>query len=324
MKPRIAIPVPNSDPEYSTRALPQYVNSVAGAGGEPVVIALDLSNAEAMQLAKSCDAILLPGSPADIDPQKYGEAPHPRTSPADPARDNIDELLLQDAHGMRKPILAICYGTQSLNVWRNGTLVQHIESPVQHARKDGAPRTEVIEHPAEVDSASGLVKLTGQLRITVNSSHHQSVAMPGDALRVVARSPEDGVIEAVEGTAREHWVLGVQWHPSETSRKTKYPAVSSKNSSPRRATGTGISPSTALILKAQGWTNSFIPARRAAASWAAVAPAPADGAASAACPPRARAALFAHCSIDCLFCNPLRETIIQIADPCSPGTPSPF
>lgn len=213
MKPRIAIPVPNSDPEYSNRALPQYVDSVTGAGGEPVVIALNLSNPEAMQLAKSCAGILLPGSPADIDPQKYGETPHPRTAAPDPARDNIDELLLQDAHGMRKPILTICYGTQSLNVWRNGTLLQHIESPVQHSRTPGAPRTEVIQHAAEISPGSRLASITRQDCITVNSSHHQSVAVPGDALRVVARSPEDGIIEAVEGTSGGHWVLGVQWHP---------------------------------------------------------------------------------------------------------------
>jgi putative glutamine amidotransferase len=222
MKPRIAIPVPNSDPEYSTRALPQYVNSVAGAGGEPVVIALNLSNKEAMQLAKSCDGILLPGSPADIDPQKYGEAPHPRTAPPDPARDNIDELLLQDAHGMRKPILTICYGTQSLNVWRNGTLVQHIESPVQHARTPGAPRTDVIQHEAQVESGSCLAELTGgEPSITVNSSHHQSIAIPGDALRVVARSPQDGIIEAVEGITEGQWVLGVQWHPERNFEKNE-------------------------------------------------------------------------------------------------------
>lgn len=216
MKPRIAIPVPNSDSEYSDRALPQYVNSIVGAGGEPVVIDLKLSNVEAAQLAKTCDAVLLPGSPADIDPHKYGEAPHPRTTPPDPARDNIDELLLQDAHNMRKPILTICYGTQSLNVWRNGTLVQHIESPVQHARTPGAPRTEVVEHTAEVAPDSGLAAITGEGSITVNSSHHQSVATPGDALRVVARSPKDGIIEAVEGTSNEQWVLGVQWHPERT------------------------------------------------------------------------------------------------------------
>lgn len=221
MKPRIAIPVPNSDPEYSARALPDYVNSVTRAGGEPVLVSLRLSNIEAAQLAKSCDGILLPGSPADVDPQKYGELPHPCTAPADPARDNIDELLLQDAHNMRKPILTICYGTQSLNVWRNGTLVQHIDSAVQHARTPGAPRTAVVEHPAAVEPSSGLAQLAGQEQITVNSSHHQSVATPGDGLRVVARSPQDGIIEAVEGTSDGQWVLGVQWHPERTFEKSE-------------------------------------------------------------------------------------------------------
>jgi len=221
MKPRIAIPVPNSDPEYSTRALPDYVNSVSGAGGEPVVIALDLSNIEAMRLAKSCDGILLPGSPADVDPQKYGETPHPETAAPDPARDNIDELLLQDAHNMRKPILTICYGTQSLNVWRNGTLIQHIESAVQHSRPDGVPRTVVIEHDALVEPGSGLAALAENQRITINSSHHQALATPGDALRVVARSPNDDIIEAVEGTAPGQWILGVQWHPERTFEKNE-------------------------------------------------------------------------------------------------------
>jgi len=221
MKPRIAIPVPNSDAEYSTRALPDYVRSVAGAGGEPVVIGLELTNIEAAQLAKSCDGILLPGSPSDIDPQKYGETAHARTAAPDEARDNVDELLLQDAHNMRKPILCICYGTQSLNVWRGGTLVQHIESAVQHSRTPGAPRTEVIQHAAQVEACSGLRALTGDETITVNSSHHQAVAVPGDGLRVVARSPEDKVIEAVEGAAEGHWVLGVQWHPERTFEKNE-------------------------------------------------------------------------------------------------------
>jgi putative glutamine amidotransferase len=213
MRPRIAIPVPNSDSEYSNRALPQYVDSIASAGGEPIVLPLTLSNIEAAQMAKSCDGILLPGSPADVDPQKYGQSPHAKTNAADPIRDNLDELLLQDAHNMRKPILTICYGTQALNVWRNGTLTQHIETSVQHARPDGVPRTVMMEHEAEIEPGSGLSKLTGGIHITVNSSHHQGVATPGDGLRVVARSPRDGVVEAVEGTNAVHWVLGVQWHP---------------------------------------------------------------------------------------------------------------
>ncbi len=216
MKPRIAIPVPNSSAEYSDRALPEYLNSLTGAGAEPVLLALDLTNSEAAQLAKSCDGVLLPGSPADVDPQKYGAAPHPKTAKPDPARDNLDELLLQDAYNMRKPILGICYGTQSLNVWRGGTLVQHIESPGQHQRPDVVPRGVAILHVAVAEEGSKLAELTGLGEITVNSSHHQAVETPGDGLRVVARSPQDGVIEAVEGTAAGHWVLGLQWHPERT------------------------------------------------------------------------------------------------------------
>ena len=152
MKPRIAIPEPNSDAEYSTRALPDYLNSLAAAGAEAVLLPLDLTPEEAAQRIKECDGILLPGSPADVDPQKYGAQRHPKTAAADPARDNLDELLLQDAHAMRKPLLGICYGTQSLNVWRGGTLVQHIESPVGHQRPDDKPRGFVIEHEAVVES----------------------------------------------------------------------------------------------------------------------------------------------------------------------------
>ncbi len=118
---------------------------------------------------------------------------------------------------MRKPLLGICYGTQSLNVWRGGSLVQDIESPVQHQRPDDKPRGFVIEHEAVVEAGSRLAELTGAGEITVNSSHHQSVSRVGDGLRIVARSPRDGVIEAVEGTAAGHWVLGVQWHPERNS-----------------------------------------------------------------------------------------------------------
>jgi putative glutamine amidotransferase len=222
MKPRIAIPVPNSDAEYSARTLPEYVRAVEEAGGKAVEIALTLSNSDAAQLMKSCDGVLLPGSKADVDPQKYNAARNPKTAEADAARDNIDELLLQDAHNMNKPLLGICYGLQSLNVWRSGTLVQDIESDVVHTRPKGVEKSQKIVHEAVVESASRLgtivesaMKLAGGERSTieVNSSHHQAVDVVSDGLKVVARSPRDGVIEAVEGTAEDHWVLGVQWHP---------------------------------------------------------------------------------------------------------------
>ena len=217
MPPRIAIPVPHSgDPEYAGRSLPQYEKAVEMAGGEPVRIPLDQPPAEVMKLIERCDAVLLPGSKADVDPAKYDAPRDPQTAAADAGRDTVDELLLQDAYNMRKPILGICYGLQILNVYRSGTLIQHIESPVKHE----AGRKVAVAHTVEVEPGSKLekivrsqVKAGAALAVPVNSSHHQSADIVGDGLKVVARSPQDGVIEAIEGTSPDHFVLAVQWHP---------------------------------------------------------------------------------------------------------------
>jgi len=239
MRPRIAIPVPHSEKEYAERSLPQYERAVEMAGGEPVRIPLDQSPAEVMKLIERCDAVLLPGSRADVDPAKYGAPRHPQTNPSDAGRDTVDELLLQDAYNMRKPVLGICYGLQVLNVYRTGTLIQHIASGINHE----AGRKVAVAHPVEVepksklaeiltsapdktveghgfsraaqtDSSSGALAPGAQsLAIPVNSSHHQSADVIGDGLRVVARSPQDGIIEALEGTLPGHFVLAVQWHP---------------------------------------------------------------------------------------------------------------
>jgi putative glutamine amidotransferase len=211
MRPRIAIPVPHSgDPDYASRSLPQYERAVAKAGGEPVPIPLGKTPGEVMKLIEQCDAVLLPGSRADVDPAKYDAVRQPHTAASDPGRDTVDELLLQDAYNMRKPVLGICYGLQMLNVYRSGTLIQHIESGINHE----AGRKVAIAHTVEVEPTSNLAGILGEThKVPVNSSHHQSAAVIGDGLRVAARSPEDGIIEAVEGTSPDHFVLAVQWHP---------------------------------------------------------------------------------------------------------------
>ncbi len=216
MPPRIAIPVPHSgDSEYAERAFPQYAHAVEMAGGEPVRIALGRSPAEVMGLIERCDAVLLPGSKADVDPRKYDAPPHARTAPADPARDAVDEQLLQDAYTLGKPILGICYGLQILNVFRAGTLLQHIESQVNHE----AGREVRIAHTVDVESGSRLREIIGppangkHVSVAVNSSHHQSAEVIGNGLRIVARCPQDGIIEALESVSPDHFVVAVQWHP---------------------------------------------------------------------------------------------------------------
>jgi len=222
MKPRIAIPVPNSKrPLYVGVALPQYEGAVRSVGGEPIIIEVSATNAEIAQAVKLCDGVLLPGSPADVDPEKYGAQRHGKTAPSDPPRDNVDELLLQDAYNMRKPVFAICYGLQSLNVWRTGTLDQDLPTGVNHE----AGRKVVQAHTVRIEPRSKLAAILRdagvlpegeELTIPVNSSHHQAAEVLGDGLRLAAWCSEDGVKEAVEGAASDHFVLGVQWHPERT------------------------------------------------------------------------------------------------------------
>ena len=129
VRPRIAIPIPHGgDREYAERAIPQYEEAVRLAGGEPVRIELSQLPAEITRQLERCDGILLPGSKADIDPGKYHAERHPKTNTADPKRDAVDSVLIENAYKTHKPILAICYGLQTLNVHRGGTLVQHIET----------------------------------------------------------------------------------------------------------------------------------------------------------------------------------------------------
>ena len=251
VKPRIAIPLPHGgDPEYAQRAIPQYERAVELCGAEAVRIPLDRTPAEVMKLIERCDAVVLPGSKADVDPAKFDAERHPKTEAADAKRDTVDELLLQDAYNMRKPVLGICYGLQILNVYRSGTLVQHIESPINHE----AGRNVAVAHDVEVEAGSKLAevvqapgnahenagKVTASSRaeglsksrnrttgrhafpIPVNSSHHQSADVIGDGLKVVARCPNDGIIEALEGTSPDHFVLAVQWHPERSFDDDKH------------------------------------------------------------------------------------------------------
>lgn len=220
MSIRIAIPEPTSaDTEYNQRSLPPYLAALHSAGAVPILVPLHERQDRVARLLASTHGVLLPGSRYDVDPQRFGETAIPECGPADAARTAVDELLLQDAFNLHKPILGICHGAQTLNVWRNGTLVQDLKTvlktPVNHA-----PGRDVVEaHPVEVAAGSrlaGLLERGTESVPKVNSSHHQAIRNLGDNLRVTAVSPEDGVVEAVELDSSDQFVLAVQWHPERT------------------------------------------------------------------------------------------------------------
>jgi putative glutamine amidotransferase len=216
MSVTIAVPIPtSSDPEYNGRTLPAYVQALEAAGATVVVVPLSEPQERVAKMLAGVQGVLLPGSLYDVDPERYGEKPIPECGEADAARTAVDELMLQDAFNLKKPILAICHGTQTLNVWRNGSLIQDLKTPVDHQ-----PGRAVAEaHPVQVASGSRLAELAascGDGEVQVNSSHHQAIRMPGDKLLVSAISPRDGVIEAVELDEPDHFVLAVQWHPERT------------------------------------------------------------------------------------------------------------
>lgn len=202
---RIAIPVATTiDIPYNQRSAPAYASAVERSGGEPVAIDITLPPTEILALAATCDGILLPGSPADVDPALYGQPRDPATARADVPRETADYLLLDHAAATGKPVLAICFGLQSLNVWRGGSLIQDLTPlPVNHE----AGSKVAIAHSALIAPDSLLASLltpeeaplSGDfLRLPINTSHHQAVAAPGDGLRIVARCPDDGIIEALE------------------------------------------------------------------------------------------------------------------------------
>jgi putative glutamine amidotransferase len=154
-----------------------------------------------------------------VNPQKYGEEAQPDCAAADAAREAVDELLLQDASNLYKPMLGICYGFQALNVWRGGTLVQHLKTGVDHS----AGRAVTEAHTIEVEARSRLRRILGlgmRTTLMVNSSHHQAVAVLGDGLVRSAWSPDDGVVEAAEGHG-DQFLMGVQWHPERVLEENK-------------------------------------------------------------------------------------------------------
>ncbi|PYO50283.1 MAG: hypothetical protein DMD72_02800 [Gemmatimonadetes bacterium] len=197
-----------------------YVTALERAGLIPLIVP-PLSNAEAAaSVLDSVAGLVLTGG-EDVDPARYGEKRHEKVRSVNPARDATEAALIEEARARGTPVLAICRGIQILNVALGGTLVQDIpsqcETTIDHD-DEGARNSRT--HEVEIEPDSLIAKAVGAEHVTVNSFHHQSVKRVADGMRVTARSP-DGVIEGIESTDEDWWVMGVQWHPEEMTESAE-------------------------------------------------------------------------------------------------------
>jgi putative glutamine amidotransferase len=183
-----------------------YVNAVERAGGRPVLIPPSDDGLE-----ETLDAVagLVFSGGSDLDPDLYDQEPHEETLGVVPGRDRAELALLEAALARDMPVLAVCRGSQVLNVARGGDLVQHLPDVVGDDKHKHTPGT-FADHAVTLEPGTRLAELLGD-RAPVKSHHHQGLGRVGDGLRVAAHA-EDGTIEAVEDPSHR-FALGVLWHP---------------------------------------------------------------------------------------------------------------
>lgn len=199
------------DVSYSQNAL-----VVHQAGGLPVFVPDWLPEDDLRDLYMRLDGVLLPGGD-DVDPVNYGAERHETVKRIDPERDIAEILLTKWAVEDDKPILGICRGCQVMNVALGGTLYQDIPSFFQTQNRHDIqppdePRSQLM-HDVIIEPDTLLAQIMGDVRVRVNSIHHQCIQQPAPNVRVTAHA-DDGVIEGME-IPDKHFALAVQWHPED-------------------------------------------------------------------------------------------------------------
>lgn len=190
-----------------------YVNAVRKSGGIPIVLPNAGGGAPVEHYLKLLDGLLLPGG-ADIPPSEYGEEPHETVKLLDDDRFQFEKALSRAwIEETDKPLLGICLGAQWINVSSGGSLVQDIPSEFGISHRDRS-------HDVTLEPDSRLSAIFGETQFEVNSLHHQAVKDIGDNLRIVARCP-DGIVEAMESTDPNRFLIGVQWHPEKLMPEDK-------------------------------------------------------------------------------------------------------
>jgi putative glutamine amidotransferase len=184
-----------------------YYQALIQAGALPLVVPTVEDRSLISEYLDILDGFVFTGG-LDVPAAAYGENKHPQTNELHPRKFACDKLLAELLLEREMPVLAICLGLQLVNVAYGGTLIQHIETDIQHTHF--VPGHDSF-HAITVEEDSLLHRLLGASQLEVNSSHHQAVDKLGAGLRVLAQAP-DGIVEAVQMTDRRFFI-GVQWHP---------------------------------------------------------------------------------------------------------------
>jgi putative glutamine amidotransferase len=183
-----------------------YVYAVEEAGGRAFLVPPSRDGIE--ETLDAVDGLIFSGG-SDLDPELYGQKAHDETSGVVEARDRAELALLEGALGRDMPVLAICRGSQVLNVARGGDLVHHLPEVIGDERHKHTPGT-FADHDVALEEGTRLASLLGA-GLAVKSHHHQGFGRVGEGLRVAAHA-EDGTIEAVEDPSHR-FAVGVLWHP---------------------------------------------------------------------------------------------------------------
>jgi putative glutamine amidotransferase len=212
MKPLVGIttyvvPATHGDWEEESALVPvDYVRAIEHAGGRPLLVPPSTDGVD--ETLDALDGIVFSGG-GDLDPALYGQAPHEATGGIVEERDSGELALLQAALARDMPVLAVCRGSQLLNIGLGGDLVQHLPEVVGHDRHKHTPG-QYADHGVQVEPETRLGELLGE-HAPVKSHHHQGFGRIGDGLRVAAHA-DDGTVEALEDPSRR-FALGVLWHP---------------------------------------------------------------------------------------------------------------
>ena len=192
--------------EESVLVPSDYVRAVERAGGRPLLVPPSEEDVE--ETLDVLDAVIFSGG-SDLDPATYGQEPHPETNGVIEARDLAELAMLEAALARDMPVLAVCRGSQVLNVALGGDLIQHLPDVVGHDDHKHTPGA-YADHDVTLDAETRLGRLLGG-HAPVKSHHHQGFGRLGSGLQESAFA-EDGTVEAVEDPSRR-FALGVLWHP---------------------------------------------------------------------------------------------------------------